>query len=217
MSATRRPFSPIRRKLAKARSWLADHDERWTFTFLYIGLAVVLSLLISLFWLVAVVAVHGLIEYWALGRQGSRDQRLARVLWHVKLDIALVLFALALAVYIDVLFGLAGLSAAARTGAQATARFIAWQRAIRGVLLTVDDAALVARSMIGNATRSGADQSAIQAPAGLPWQGRWGAGDWISVCLGAVSAGMLLAAPWLTGQEAMEVIALLASELHPWP
>ena len=36
-------------------------------------------------------------------------------------------------------------------GAQASARFLAWQRGIRGVLLSVDDAALVLRAAAGRA------------------------------------------------------------------
>lgn len=62
----RHRISPRRRALARARRWLIEHDDRWGFTIAYITLAVVLSLMISLFWLVAVVAAHGAIEYWCL-------------------------------------------------------------------------------------------------------------------------------------------------------
>ena len=131
------------RRLARLRRWWIEHDDQLPFTLAYLGLALVLSLAIGLFWLVAVVALHAALEYWALGRQ-RQGARLGRVLWHVKLDIALVLFALCLAVYMDLLFGIAGLAPAARAGMQAGSRFLAWQKGIRGLLLSLDDAALLA-------------------------------------------------------------------------
>ncbi len=115
---------------ARAKAWIIDHDDSKLFLVLYVGLAVVLSLWISLFWLVAVVAVHGLLE-WI--RQHHLDKKLAgvvaRVMWEIKLDIALILFAMALDVYLDFILGLAGLQAVAR-GGQAAAR--GGQAATRG-------------------------------------------------------------------------------------
>jgi hypothetical protein len=37
-------------------AWILQHDDRWSFIALYVSLAVVLSMWISLFWLVALVA-----------------------------------------------------------------------------------------------------------------------------------------------------------------
>ncbi|MCG6118758.1 MAG: hypothetical protein MEQ07_11300 [Aquimonas sp.] len=76
---------------------MAEHDDRWLFTLAYVGLTVVLSLLISLFWLVAVVAAHAALEWYALKHRGFPRQRLGRTLWHLKLDVSLILFARALA------------------------------------------------------------------------------------------------------------------------
>lgn len=184
---------------------------------LYIGLAVVLSIAISLFWLVAVVAAHGVLEWFALERQGIRDRRLGRVLWHLKLDIALVLFALWLGLYVEVLFGLAGLGAAARAGAQATARFVAWQRAIRGVLLTVDDAAQVARAVVarrGGKSRKGEVEGPDPRP---PWRQSWSRGDKFSVVFGTLWAALILATPLLTEHTLASALAVMATDLHPWP
>lgn len=186
---------------------------------LYIGLAVVLSIAISLFWLVAVVAAHGVLEWFALERQGIRDRRLGRVLWHLKLDIALVLFALWLGLYVEVLFGLAGLGAAARTGAQATARFVAWQRAIRGVLLTVDDAAQVARAVVarrGSNLHNG-DGESDSGRTRPPWCEPWSRGDKFSVAFGALWAVLILAAPVFTDHTLVSALAVMGSDLHPWP
>jgi hypothetical protein len=133
-------------------AWILQHDDRWSFIALYVTLAVVLSLWISLFWLVALVAVHygfECVRQAAAGARGTEVVSLA--FWEVKLDIALVLFALALSLYMNVVLGVLGLQAAARAGAAANAslraggRVLAWERAIRGVLLSADDAAQVAR------------------------------------------------------------------------
>lgn len=210
-------FSPLRRHLVHTRRWLVAHDDRWGFTVTYITLAVVLSVTISLFWLVAVVALHGIIEAWSLKRRGLHEDRLGRVLWHLKLDIALVLFALWLGLYMDVLFGLAGLSAAARTTAQAGARFIAWKRAIRGVLLSLDDAAVVAKSVVGRGeSNHGRPEHESPSPI-FPWRGPWSMGDWISLTLAAVFLTLILLAPWLTRHDLGSMLAVMGRDLHPWP
>ncbi len=206
----------VRRRLARSRRYLVDHDNRVTFTIIYITLALVLSMAISMFWLVAVVTVHAVIEYWSLGRNGIRDHRLGRTLWHVKLDIALVLAALWLGLYIDLLFGVAGLSAAARTGAQATARFVAWQRTIRGILLTADEAALAAKAALGG-RKQGENSVLRNQPPPLPWRQRWGIGDRLTVGSIVLLTVLILAAPLITDHSVAEAIAILAGDLHPWP
>jgi len=204
-----------RRGLARARRWLLDHDNRATFTILYITLALVLSMAISMFWLVAVVAAHGMIEYWSMGKEGIHDHRLGRTLWHIKLDIMLVLAALWLGLYIDLLFGLAGLSAAARTGAQLSTRLIAWQRAIRGVLLSVDEAALAARAALGSG--NGEPRSRGQKPPPLPWRQPWGWGDHLTIGFIALFGGLILLTPLVTDHTLTEALLILANDLHPWP
>lgn len=207
----------IRRRLVRGRRWLVDHDNRTTFTILYITLALVLSMAISMFWLVAVVAAHGIIEFWALGRNGIDDRRLGRTLWHIKLDIALVLAALWLGLYIDLLFGVAGLSAAARTGAQATARFVAWQRTIRGALLAADEAALAAKAALGGNSKDEGPATMKRAIPPRPWRQRWSIGDWLTMGSIAVLVIMILTAPLMTDHSITEAIAILAEDLHPWP
>jgi hypothetical protein len=189
--------------------WIAEHDDRWLFTILYVGLAVVLSIWISLFWLVAVVAVHGLLECVALRQRGARP-RLADVIWHLKLDIVLVLFALWIGLYLQTLFGLAGLGPLARTGAQAGARFLAWQRALRGVLMTVDDAAQVARAV---AMRRGGTATAVSGHD----PERWTRGDRLTLTFGALFLSLIVLAPWLTEHDIASALAAVAADLHPWP
>jgi hypothetical protein len=197
--------------------WIAEHDDSWLFIVLYVGLGLVLTMTISLFWLVAVVAAHAALEWFALTRKGVRDCRGGRVLWHLKLDIGLVLVALWLGLYLEVLFGLAGLGAAARAGAQTAARVVAWQRTIRGVLMTVDEAAHVVKAV---ATRNGSKGARpATEPAGVvaPWRRPWSRGDKFAVAFTSTWAVLILLAPVLTPHTVESALAVLAADLHPWP
>jgi len=118
------PQGPVRR-------WIVQHDDSWLFIVPYIGLAVVLSIAISLFWLVALVVAHFALEWvrQIYEAQNAGDQPgfgglLLRVLWELKLDLALIVFALVLAVYMEMALGVVGLGAAGRSGAMATARAV---------------------------------------------------------------------------------------------
>jgi hypothetical protein len=137
------------------REWVRDHDERWSFVVLYLGLAVGLSVFVSLFWLLVVGALHFVLE---CGRQAHfREGRLEIVghaLWEIKLDVGLVLLALTLVLYIDVVLGLLGLQSAARAaavtrvGARVGSRAAAWERTIRTFLITVDEMARIAYAAV---------------------------------------------------------------------
>ena len=210
-------MNPARRRLARMRRWLLEHDHRVGFTVTYIGLALVLSMTISMFWLVAVVTAHGVLEYWTLGKAGPGDHRLGRTLWHIKLDIMLVLAALWLGLYIDLLFGVAGLGAAARTGAQVSTRIVAWQRTIRGVLLSVDEAALAAKAALGGKGDAANLDRAARRQTPLPWRGRWSWGDRLTIGAAVIFAVMILLTPVLTDHGPMEALHILAEDLHPWP
>jgi hypothetical protein len=161
------------------REWVRDHDERWSFVVLYLGLAVGLSVFVSLFWLLVVGALHFALE---CGRQAhfreGRVQVLGHALWEVKLDIGLVLLALTLVLYIDVVLGLLGVQSVARAaavtraGARIGTRAASWERTLRTFLITVDEMARIAyaavtiRRSAGAARRSaGSVGSAIEAVA----------------------------------------------------
>jgi hypothetical protein len=213
--------------LQRTHDWILTHDDSKLFMALYIGLAVVLSIAIGLFWLVVVVTVHFGFE---LIRQRNRHKNWLRVFaeafWELKLDIALVLFAFVISLYMDIVLGAAGLGGAARLGAAAArsgARFAAWQRIIRGVLLTVDDAAQVVRAVSvakNNKDDSQDEDEPEPAEAGQDhpfgsWAGAWGRGDWISVVLGVVFIVMLALTPFLTEHTYPSALTVLAEELHP--
>jgi hypothetical protein len=196
--------------------WIAEHDDSWLFIVFYVGLGLVLTMTISLFWLVAVVAAHAVLEWFAMGRKGVHDHRAGRVLWHLKLDIGLVLVALWLGLYLELLFGLAGLGAAARAGAQTATRVVAWQRAIRGVLMTVDEAAHVVKAVV---TRNGGKrhQQAAVIDDRPPWRRTWSRGDKFAVAFTTTWAVLILLAPVLTPHTIESTLATLAADLHPWP
>jgi hypothetical protein len=207
------------------RAWVVRHDDSWLFTVLYVGLAVVLSIAISLFWLVAVVGAHALLEWVRQGQLAPGvPGALRRVAWELKLDLTLVLFALALAIYMDLILGVAGLGGAARLGASG-ARMVragGWARVIRGVLLSLDDAAQLSRAAAGRLTRgrSAADpeEPAPEEVDLRPWTSRWTAGDHVAIWLGVLCVTALLAAPALLDYHTWPTLgAALLNELHPWP
>jgi hypothetical protein len=223
--------APGRRgRLAGVHEWVVRHDESRLFVVAYVGLAVVLSIWIGLFWLVAVVAVHLAFE---VVRQRTRHASwrgvVAEALWELKLDLALVLFALVISLYMEVVLGVVGLQAAARAGAAAQAglrggaRFAGWQRILRGILLSVDDAAQVARfaAARGRAGTPAEEEAAAGGDAETypwgPWGAPWGRADRIALGLGAVCVLLLAAAPLLTHHTFGSALATLAAELYPFP
>ena len=207
-----------------------EHDDRWSFTLAYVALAVTLSIVISLFWLLVVVAFHGALEcYRQQSLHPGRGGLARRVAWELKLDLALVLLAMAMAVYMEFILGLAGIGSAARLGAQGAqgvARAAGWSRGLRGVLLSLDDAAHLVR-MTGRKNTNGtgeadqveagpAHEAAVADQALRPWRSPR-LGDRIAIGLAAFSLLCLLIAPLLPPFHGPDVLRLLLAELHPWP
>jgi hypothetical protein len=212
------------------QNWVHEHDQRWSFVLAYLGLAVVLSVLVSLFWLVMVAGIHFLLECirQALLRRGRTPDVVAHALWEVKLDIGLVLLALTLAVYVDVVFGLLGLQSAARAGAVARAgvrlgsRAAAWERNLRTFLLTVDEMVRLGYGflMVKRGARKGRrpEKPVLESETALrPWTYRWRISDKIAMALITVAALMLVAAPFVTANGFSGTLTLLLSQLRPFP
>lgn len=151
--------------------WFLEHDDRYSFIAPYVALSVFASVFVSLFWLGALIAVHFGIELYRQRHLAGR-QTLAHATWEVKLDLALFLLSITLAVYMDVVFGLLGLNAASRAGAAAArvgARSAAIQRILRTFLLTVDDMIRIAGVVIATRGigRGIAESAAEPAPTPL--------------------------------------------------
>lgn len=213
-------------------NWVRNHDESALFVVAYISLAVVLTLWISLFWLIVVVGIHALFE---VIRQAERFDRTSQVLlealWEVKLDIALVLFALALALYMEVILGLIGLQSAVRAGAATAARtgsrFLALENTIRGIALTLDDLFNIGRFIRPlmrvfrrEETPRPVDAAAVE-PASRPdhtgWRGKWGMGDHVAIGLNIACALLIVVSPALTEHTPRSAAVSLMMELHPYP
>lgn len=226
------------------RAWVVGHEESWVFVVLYVGLAVILSAFISLFWLVLLVALHFWMEWVTHAAHHDSVGRIwSESLWAIKLDVGLVLFAFALTLYLPLVFGVLGLGAASRVAATGT-RFLVIQRSVRAALLSVDDAVIVARGIVrkkqprleaaslgatdwpsAEGARHEADASVARSSAthhehasGIvsSWRGRWGFSGWASVSFTAVSLALLLLAPLLTDHTSLGVLQEIAAELRPW-
>lgn len=197
------------------KTWIINHDDKKLFVVLYISLAVILSIWLGLFWLCVVVGVHYLFE--VIIKLDSRlpvHRALALGVWEVKLDIFLIILALLVSIYMDVILGAAGLSAGARTAATAGARFAAWQRVIRVIALSVDDLAQAVRGFLPRRkpvdSQEGQTAEATVAPPGLLTKG-----DYASLAFGALCLFFLFAAPLFTDHTMADVFQIVLDDLRP--
>jgi hypothetical protein len=214
------------------RDWIRDHDESWIFVVVYLGLAVGLSVFVSLFWLVVVAALHLGLELIRQNfyRDGAREVVL-HALWEIKLDVGLILLALALVLYVEVVLGILGIqsasraAAATRAGARIGARAAAWERNLRTFLLTADEMVRIGHAafMIRRKGRAkGSDGEApegrpLRSPPRAPWAQRWGMGDRFGIGMIVVGALLIGVAPWLTYHDVGSALAALIHELRPFP
>lgn len=207
--------------------WVVRHDESLLFVIGYVTLAVVLSIWISLFWLLVVVFVHFLFE---VIRQSARHKGAGRIaaeaLWEVKLDIALVVGALALALYMDVILGILGLrsagqlTVAARSGARIGMRFSAWEQALRGFFLSIDDAVHVGRSFFMRKGKQEKKPRQDRPPVedSSPFLPRgWTLGDRITLSILFLFLLLIPLAPMFTGHSWDQSLQILVAELTPFP
>jgi hypothetical protein len=215
--------APTSTAAAPLRDWIVRHDDSRAFVILYVVLALVLSLAVGLFWLVALVAVHLAFEYVRARHHGlGRGAAVGDALWELKLDVALVLFALVLVLYLQFVFGVLGLQAVGRAGALARAgvrgaRFAAWENTIRNLLITADDMARGARAVlvIRKQAAGGVPREAPPAPAAGVRQ--TGTGDYLSLAFGGVCLLLVVLAPWMGYDGWSAALSALAAELHPLP
>jgi hypothetical protein len=200
------------------KQWIINHDDKKLFTYLYIGSAVVLSIAISLFWLIVVVGIHlGLEAFKQFQIDSHLGFALIRSLWEVLLDIALIIFSFVLVLYLDVVLGAAGIGAAARIGVQTASnvgvRFAGFQRAIRGILLSLDDILHISKSFLKSKSENDEDNQEDKKLGG--WSGSWSAGDLMTVIFLILSFIFLLLAPTLLEESLINVYYKVISELHP--
>ncbi len=228
--------------MRKAIDWITLHDSKRLFIVLYIGLSLVLSVAISLFWLLFAVLIHLVFELIAQSRRKEGfGNVLLESLWETKLDFALLMFALWLAVYLDFIFGVAGIGAMARGGAHAAsratqvgagvartgARFATLTRVIRGILLSVDDVANALRAYFVSrktkkGTKTGSQNESVTIeneayPTKTSWSSKWGKIDIIGVAILVVFTLLIALAPLLIAVSWDELLQVIKWELRPLP
>jgi hypothetical protein len=225
--------------LAGLIRWIQTHDESWLFVAMYIGFAVVLSVWLSLFWLVVMVVIHLIFELIRQSRVYDEWTAVASAAsWEVRVDIALLLLAFAVSLYMDLIMGILGLQSLGRA-AVATSRVgtraVAWQRAVRAVVLGFDDVINGIRAIFlrkGSSGEEGAGEpegALIEAAAAPPsgpveprarfpgWGQRWGFWDRFTMFLSAGCLAAMLLAPPLTESTYQDAARTLLEELRPFP
>jgi len=227
-------------------NWVADHDNKKLFIALYISISLVLSIAISLFWLLFAVLIHFIFELIGQSQKKNNGRAvLLESLWETKLDFALVMFAWWLAIYLDFIFGVAGIGAAARVGAQsasrathlggkaveASARAAAWSRIIRAVLLSLDDVGNAFKAIYqsrnnkkhtSDANERRQETKVIKDNQDImqkrsSWLSKWSSVDYIGVVLFCLCLLLIVFAPVLIDVRIPEIINITLDEFNPWP
>lgn len=229
----------LKEKIVK---WIHTHDDCWFFVIAYIGLAVVLSTFISLFWLIAIVIFHGIFELIKFSSNTKNTPLLIKkVLWEIKLDIALIFFSFVIHLYLGFAMGVAGIGGISRAGAgiaragstaaratSATARTIQTsarvaprvviiQRTLRAGLMMLDEAILVLRGIFfGNKSKK--EKKEYKKQEKIKKDKKWSFGDWFTVSLGIISIILIFLAPVITEHDTYRLVLLqILEELHPFP
>ncbi len=232
--------------MSRIINWVADHDNKKLFIVLYISISLVLSIAISLFWLLFAVLIHFTFELIGQSRKQENGRSvLLESLWETKLDFALVMFAWWLAIYLDFIFGVAGIGAAARVGAQtasragqvggkaveASARVAAWSRIIRAILLSLDDVGNALKAVYQSKAKKKNPESSKEiiteenysavhkedARQGSSWSLKWQVVDYIGVILFGLCLLLIVLAPVFIGVGLSEIYEITVQEFHPLP
>lgn len=204
--------------MTQTLDWIREHDDRLSFVVLYIGGAIALSIWLNLFWVIMLMLVHFGLEI-VRGHLLGAKRPLAHALWEVKLDIALVLFALVVALYSDFVLGLLGLGQAARAGQaarglQAAARFGVIERTLRVIVLTSDDVLRLVQAAFRLRGRS-SGKPAVQTAAAASEDTGVGAGDVVSLAFGTLCLLLILLAPRIMGSPPDAIAGQLLYEISP--
>lgn len=183
------------------KQWIREHDDRWSFILPYVLLSVVLSVALSLFWLVVLMVLHGILE-WQRHEGLPGGRRVLHIMARLQLDIALLTAAVCMEVYFEFAAGLAGAGQFTRGVARLLARFPSWQHVLRALLLSSDDALQLVRFKRGTLAGETAAPPRIER---LP------------ATLLALSALLLLAAVPLTSLTPGDFLSIIAQSFRPLP
>jgi len=210
--------------MTAAAQWIKEHDDRWSFMLVYIGGAIVLSIVLNLFWVMMLMLGHFVLEVFR-GYLLKAERPFVHALWEVKLDIGLVLFALVVALYAEHVLALLGLGQAARAGQairglEVAARFGIVERALRIFVLTIDDLARLVQVAVKFHSRKAepapvaASNDAQSVVESAPWASP-GPGDVLSLSFVALCLFLIALTPSLTGTPAAHVTMQIFHEVSP--
>jgi len=224
------------------RAWIVRHDHSLSFAGVYISLTILLSILVSYFWLLALVALHILLEWLKKGYLGYRPglHRTAWTLWDTKFDIALICMAFTLLTYTGIPAGAAGAQSAGRLALLGRQMGALTQRAsplltrlakvgaltraagIKGIDIFFSARVLLFRK--ADMARAAADEAHLLPladrpviPAHLPWQERLTGGGRFALIVIAINLVAIVISPLITDHSYLSVLQTLGSKLHPWP
>jgi hypothetical protein len=210
--------------MTAAAQWIEEHDDRLSFVVLYISGAIVLSIVLNLFWVIMLMFGHFILEI-LRGYLLKVKRPFLHALWEVKLDIGLVLFALVVALYAEHVLALLGLGQAARAGqavrgVQTAARFGIVERALRIVVLTMDDLARLVQAAIKFGRRSTEPATArpnrhVHSDVDPGLNSSPGLGDMMSLSFAALCLFLIVLTPSMTGTTSAEVGLHVLQELSP--
>lgn len=209
--------------MKSAIAWIREHDDRLSFVVLYIGGAIILSIWLNLFWVIVLMLAHFALEI-VRGHLLDARRPLLHALWEVKLDVALVLFALVVALYAEHVLAVLGLGQAARAGQAATrgvqfaSRFAVIERALRVIVLTMDDVARLVQAAFkfrGKKTATAPQLAAAPSEGPASPEGLQ-TGDVVTLAFGAVCLALILLMPTLLGTSPDDVGRMILEEVSPY-
>lgn len=211
--------------MTAAAQWIREHDDRLSFVVLYISGAILLSIVLNLFWVMMLMLAHFVLEI-VRGYLLKVRQPFFHAVWEVKLDIGLVLFALVVALYAEHVLALLGLGQVARAGQavrglEAAARFGVIERALRVVALTIDDFARLAQAAVKFGTRKNEPATAppsahVLCDVDPGPKSSTGIGDVLSLSFVALCLILITVTPSLTGKPGADVTVQIGQELSPY-
>ena len=216
--------------------WIIDHDDKRAFLVGYVGLTILLTIGISLFWLFFLVGVHFCFECLKKIDDGAVGLRriLAFALWDIKFDVALLSMALILLVFTEVSFGLAGIAGFSRFS-QVLSRFSGASRSflpLKDLILAfrivctrkLDRREFLQRKLKWVKAEKEADQEALRraerqriATYRYPWQASWTLTAKFVVGITVVNIVLIAIALFIAPDAWADLKPALAKEFHPWP
>lgn len=211
--------------MTAAAQWIREHDDRLSFVVLYISGAILLSIVLNLFWVMMLMLAHFVLEI-VRGYLLKVRQPFFHAVWEVKLDIGLVLFALVVALYAEHVLALLGLGQVARAGQavrglEVAARFGVVERALRVVALTIDDFARLAQAAVKFGTRKNEPATAppsahVLCDVDPGPKSSTGIGDVLSLSFVVLCLILIAVTPSLTGKPTADVTVQIVQELSPY-